>query len=45
MIICRDVFLKGSGILDLRYPFLALAIISTMMVTVASRNFKKDLEP
>jgi ABC-2 type transport system permease protein len=45
MIICRDVFLKGSGVFDLRYPFLALGIISVAMVTVSSRNFKKDLEP
>lgn len=45
MIISRDVFLKGAGILDLKVPFLALAAICLVMVNIAVRKFKKDLEP
>lgn len=45
MMICRGLFLKGSGISDLTKPLLALLILQTLMLTVAARKFKKDLEP
>lgn len=45
MLICRGLFLKGSGFLDLTKPFLALAIIQCLMLLQASRKFKRDLEP
>ncbi len=45
MEISRDVFLKGSGFLDLKTPFIALSIICFVMVRIASRKFKKDVEP
>lgn len=45
MIISRDVFLKGAGIMDLQVPFLALAAICCVMVAIAVKNFKTDVEP
>jgi ABC-2 type transport system permease protein len=45
MQISRDVFLKGSDIAELKTPFIAMSIICLVMVTLANRNFKKDLEP
>lgn len=45
MEISRDVFLKGSGVYELRYAFLALVSICFVMVTIASKNFKRDVEP
>jgi ABC-2 type transport system permease protein len=45
MEISRDVFLVGSGFYELRYPFLALTLICIFMITVASKKFKKDVEP
>lgn len=45
MIISRDVFLKGAGIVDLQVPFLALTAICVVMVSIAVHNFKTDLEP
>lgn len=43
--VSRDVFLKGAGFADLTTPFLALLAISAVMVTVATKRFKKDVEP
>jgi ABC-2 type transport system permease protein len=43
--IARDTFLKGSSLLELTGPFLALALICTLMILLASRRFKRDLEP
>lgn len=45
MVIARDSFLKGSSVLDLKTPFIALVIICTFMVLAAATKFKKDLEP
>ncbi len=45
MVISRALFLKGSGLLELAQPLLMLLIISGMMVAVALKLFKKDLEP
>jgi len=45
MRIARDTFLKGSSLLDLGGAFLALLIFCGMMIFVATRRFKRDLEP
>lgn len=45
MIICRDVFLKGSGLAELKTPFLALGTICFVMVLISTKRFKKDVEP
>ncbi|MDD4973813.1 MAG: ABC transporter permease [Bacteriovorax sp.] len=45
MEISRDVFLEGSGVYELRHAFLALALICALMVTIAAKKFKRDLEP
>lgn len=45
MIISRGVFLKGAGLIDLKFPFLALSILSFILVLTATKKFKKDLEP
>lgn len=45
MIISRGVFLKGAGLIDLKIPFLALSILSFILVLTATKKFKKDLEP
>jgi ABC-2 type transport system permease protein len=45
MRIARDTFLKGSSMWELAGPFLALAIICGLMIVLATRRFKRDLEP
>ncbi len=45
MTICRDSFLQGSSLWDLRIPFLALILIATAFISISVRKFKKDLEP
>jgi ABC-2 type transport system permease protein len=45
MQIARDVFLEGSSVLELAGPFLALALICGLMIFLATRRFKRDLEP
>ena len=45
IVIARGTFLKGSGILDLSGPFLALALFCGGMILAATRRFKRDLEP
>jgi ABC-2 type transport system permease protein len=45
MAISRGVFLKGAGFGDLVGPFLALFVIVFVLITIATRKFKKDLEP
>lgn len=45
MNIARDAFLKGSSFWDLRHSYFALAILSTIFITVAAKKFKKDVEP
>jgi drug efflux transport system permease protein len=44
MQIARDTFLKGSSLLELSGPFLALALICGVMIFLAARKFKRDLE-
>ncbi len=45
MRISRDTFLKGSGIVELAVPFLALLTFCVLMIVMATRRFKRDLEP
>ncbi|MES2504854.1 MAG: ABC transporter permease [Myxococcota bacterium] len=45
MEISRSSFLEGAGLIDLQVPFIALAIQALILVTLASRKFKTDLEP
>jgi ABC-2 type transport system permease protein len=45
MQIGRDTFLKGSSLLQLAAPFTALTLLSIFMITMATRRFKRDLEP
>ncbi len=45
MTISRESFLKGSTLFDLGIPLLVLAVMATIMIFLATRNFKKDLEP
>ncbi len=45
MKISRDIFLKGSSLPELIGPFMALGVICFLMIVLASRQFKKDLEP
>lgn len=45
MAISRDLFLKGTDLSDLGKPFLALFILNFVLLTVAAKRFKKDLEP
>lgn len=44
MMICRGIFLKGAGVMDLMKPLVALSIINSFFLFVAARKFKKDLE-
>ncbi len=44
MRIARDAFLEGSSIMELAGPFLALAFFCSLMIFLASRRFKRDLE-
>jgi len=45
MAISRDLFLKGTNLADLAGPFLALIAINVVLLTLATRRFKKDVEP
>lgn len=45
MVITRGVFLKGSGIAELWQPFLALMVITLVLVFAAAKRFKRDVEP
>jgi len=42
--ISRDSFLKGSSWVNLQGPFIALLIINIILVTLATRKFKRNLE-
>jgi len=43
--ISRDTFLKGSSVLDLWGPFLALTVTAVIMIILSVSRFKRDLEP
>ncbi|MHB8698064.1 MAG: ABC transporter permease [Sulfuricaulis sp.] len=45
IVITRDSYLKGSTLLEMRTEFAALGMLCTIMVVLATRKFKKDLEP
>ncbi len=45
MVIARESYLKGSTFLELGIPFLALGITSYLMLFLATKKFKRDLEP
>ncbi len=45
MLIARDTFLKGSSLIELGGPFLALMFFCVLMIFLATRRFKRDLEP
>ncbi len=45
MSISRQSYLKGSTLSDLIIPFIALGILCGVMIFMANKKFKKDLEP
>jgi ABC-2 type transport system permease protein len=45
MVISRDLFLKGTHLPDLAAPFAALLLINAILLSVAVRRFKRDVEP
>lgn len=45
MKIARDTFLKGSSLFELGGSFLALTLLCAAMLILATRRFKRDLEP
>lgn len=44
MTICRGLFLKGSTFIDLYQPFIALLIMNIILIVVATKRFKGNLE-
>lgn len=45
MLISRALFLKGASLWDLRAAFAALIALNVVLIAIATRKFKKDLEP
>lgn len=45
MQISRDSFLKATPVTDLKLPLAMLGLLSAVLVRVAIRRFKRDLEP
>jgi len=45
MMVCRGIFLKGEGLVDLAKPLTILAVINLLFIVRAVKKFKKDLEP
>lgn len=45
MEISRDSYLKGTTFVDLAIPFLALGISSFLLLFLATKKFKRDIEP
>ncbi|MDD2772163.1 MAG: ABC transporter permease [Elusimicrobiales bacterium] len=45
MEISRGVFLKGAGFMELARPLSALLAINTVLITLAVKKFKTDIEP
>jgi ABC-2 type transport system permease protein len=41
----RGIFLKGAGLRELSGPFLALGLLSALLLGLALKKFKTDLEP
>ena len=42
--ILRAVFLKGSGVVELAFPMLALSLYAAFIIWVAARAFRKSLD-
>lgn len=45
MLISRGIFLKGANFFEMKIPFLALASLSLALILLATKSFKRDLEP
>ncbi len=45
MTIARSSYLKGSMLSDMALAFLGLTVLCVIMVSLATHNFKRDLEP
>ena len=45
MEICRGVFLRGAGFSDLAVPFAMICFFCVIMIVLASKKFKTDVEP
>lgn len=45
MVAARGIFLKGSGLEELAVPLAALAVLSLLLLALALKKFKTDLEP
>jgi ABC-2 type transport system permease protein len=45
VVIARESFLKGSTLLEMGGAFAALGVLCAVMVMLATRKFKRDLEP
>lgn len=42
---CRGIFLKGEGLRELTLPLSMLAALGSLLIFLAVRRFKRDLEP
>jgi ABC-2 type transport system permease protein len=45
MAVARGVFLKGAGWGELMQPLCMLALLGTLLIIMATKRFKRDLEP
>lgn len=45
IVITRESYLKGATLLEMGTAFAALGVLCAIMVALATRKFKKDLEP
>jgi ABC-type multidrug transport system permease subunit len=45
MTIARDSYLKGSTLIEMGLAFLALGVLCALIIALAARKFKRDLEP
>lgn len=45
MMLTRGIFLKGAGLAELAKPFCGLLVLNTVMILLANKKFKRDLEP
>lgn len=45
VVACRGIFLKGAGVTDLVAPLGVMAAIGTVLMVLAVKKFKRDLEP
>lgn len=45
MALIRGLFLRGAGLAEMALPFAALALLAVLLMTAATKRFKKDVEP